>query len=252
MPENIEVGMIEVKVVPSSSCPEKAQLMVVNSPKKCRLPVLFERPSKSFLNFKFDSETLEKYYQNTSLHRKLYFFQFALVYVALSCIFWAIYVGSQSLFVNHWKAFLIGLLVLFILTLLFFLSSFTKIYIRFKPVFNIIFSFIIIIFSLLYFTTTPHNSMTLAGIFIGCMEIIILIYNFIPTPFFFSIIISIIYSIIIEIFFATKTSFIDTPYIIGRILLHLAVHLLAIHLRLTTESRQRSTFYKVLHTICLY
>lgn len=245
MGENIEVGTIEVKVVPSNMAPEKAQLMVVQPQKTSCLPVMFERSSRTFWNPKFDSSTLEKYYQNTSLHRKLWLFQFALGYVAVSCIAWAIYVGCQSLFRNHWILFLIGLTILFLLSLFTLIISCTKPYPRIKTASNIIFSILLCFFSLLYFILSPKSDMTLAGIFIGCMEVITLIYNFIPMPLYCCLTIGVIYSIILEILFSALTPMNSVYFIVARILLHIAVHLLGIHLYVIAEVRQRSTFLKV-------
>ncbi|ESO07955.1 hypothetical protein HELRODRAFT_75273 [Helobdella robusta] len=242
--EKIEVGTIEVKVIPSNGAPEKATLLTVQ-PQKSILPVMFERSAKSFWNPRFDSDVLEKYHKEISLQQTLRIFRYALLYVALSCAAWALFVGFHPLFVHNHRCFLIGLLALFVSVVVIFIISFTKYYGKTQTGLSVVLAFVLSLFSLIFYYRASEGDMSFVAIFIGCVEIILLIYTFIPMPMFFCLAIGVVYSIIFEVLSAILTPINNVYYIIGRILLHIAIHSLGVHLFVISQVRQRSTFLKV-------
>lgn len=179
------------------------------------------------------------------MQQTLRIFQYALGYVALSCLAWSIYVGFQPRYLNSWVYFLAGLLVLLLLTLGIFLLSCTKIYTQQKLLMSVLLTLVLCSSSLLYYVFATNADMSLIGIFVGSVEIITLLYTFIPMPLYFCMIVGVTYSVVFETFSAVLTPMSDWRLVAGRILLHAAVHFLGVHLFVISQVRQRSTFLKV-------
>lgn len=87
-----------------------------------------------------------------------------------------------------------------------------------------------------------------AGHFAMCAEVILIIYTSIPLPLYLCVGFSVIYSVAFELlnaFVQSQEQVISYAGLTVRILLHLCVHLIGVHILLMTIVRMRGTFMKV-------
>ncbi|KHN78186.1 Adenylate cyclase type 9 [Toxocara canis] len=73
--------------------------------------------------------------------------------------------------------------------------------------------------------------------------VVLLIYTVIPLPLYLCILIGVVYSALFELLSANSVEHKDTPGV--KLILHLGIHLLGVHLFILTQVRQRKTFLKV-------
>lgn len=102
-------------------------------------------------------------------------------------------------------------------------------------------------------TQSDPNSLLIADIsqsghFTMCIEILLIIYTLTPLPLFACVTIGLLYSIAFEtlnVFLHLSEQEWQYPGMLVRILLHLCVHIIGVHIYLMTFVRMRGTFMKV-------
>ncbi|XP_067663471.1 adenylate cyclase type 9-like isoform X2 [Haliotis asinina] len=214
------------------------------SPNKKSPIVLFERASGSWWNPTFDSKILEDQLWSCYLPQTRRRFQYALFYIVTACLAWLIFFGLTK--EANWMYFLGGTGCLLAVTLLIF--GFTKIplYERFYLPTSIVYVLFLMALILCPFAFKSSSDLSTIGSFSGSVEILLMIYTFIPMPLFAAVLIGIVYSILYEILVAlTITGMQEATFIIGKILLHCCIHLIGIHIFIMSQVRRRSTFWKI-------
>ena len=241
---DVELGLVELKLSPTLPEPEQAVLVPRRS---LKMLVLFERSANAFWNPRFDSDLLEAYYRLISQQQTRRRFQYTLGYIALSCISWCLFFGliPKTPEQKHWIAFLIGTVVLLVITIVFLVFCFTDLYKRFVHSVSVVVALVLYLFNLLNYVYCDEVNISQVGTLIGSFEIIILTYAFIPLPLYGCVGLGFGYSVIFEILSGVLTKMWEPHYVIGRILIHLAVHVIGVYIFIVSQVRKRSTFLKV-------
>ncbi|KAL8623545.1 hypothetical protein ACOMHN_051155 [Nucella lapillus] len=209
-----------------------------------RALVLFDRASGSWWNPKFDSPILEKellrhYFPHTRRR-----FQYALVYIILACVAWAVFFGAAQLSAA-WPYFLVGALGLAAISALILLFSRFEAYERLTLPTSLVLSFLLCSLLLASFAFKQPD-VSPVGTFSGSVEILLLFYTFIPMPLFVSVPLGVVFSVAYEALVAYRFEEMRSSYfIISKMLLHLCLHMLGIHIFIITQVRHRSNFWKV-------
>lgn len=97
----------------------------------------------------------------------------------------------------------------------------------------------IVMFALSLMSVGTVSVLTPVGDFSLCIEILMIIYTVIPLPLYVCVILGILYSILFEYFI---NSIFPMPI---RVLCHICVHIIGIHILVMTNVRMRGTFMKV-------
>lgn len=97
----------------------------------------------------------------------------------------------------------------------------------------------LVMFALSLMSVGTVSVLTPVGDFSLCIEILMIIYTVIPLPLYVCVILGILYSILFECFIS---SIFPMPI---RILCHICVHIIGIHILVMTNVRMRGTFMKV-------
>ena len=209
------------------------------------LPILFERAGSFFPTPMFDSEILEteqwkSYFPQT--HRR---FQYALIYVLVACVVWAIYFGCFNQTAHHWPYFLVGTIILFIVVALVLGFTYTRHYEKLYLVTSVFVSVLICVAVLLTLIYTESDLSTF-GAFTASVELLLMIYSVIPMPMIVTVIFGVMYSIVFEVFNLMQNHHMQEPvFIAGKILLHLCIHIMGVHIFTMRQVRQHSTFLKI-------
>ncbi|XP_076468117.1 adenylate cyclase type 9-like [Babylonia areolata] len=212
--------------------------------RKRRGLVLFERASGRWWNPEFDSPTLEKellrhYFPHTRRR-----FQYALVYIILACVAWAVFFGGAQLS-SGWLYFMIGSLALAGISALILIFTRFEAYERFILPTSLILSFLLAGLLLSSFSF-DESDISPVGTFAGSFEVLLLFYTFIPMPLYVSVPLGVMYSIAYEGLVAYRYEEMrGAHFIISKMLLHLCLHILGIHIFIITQVRHRSNFWKV-------
>ncbi|KAL8561599.1 hypothetical protein ACOMHN_024834 [Nucella lapillus] len=245
--DNTPSDAVHVEV--QSPAKNRAQGRTVGRGGRRRTLVLFERASAgSWWNPKFDSHRLEKevlhYYFPITRRR----FQYALVYIILATVAWAVFFGSMRL-TSKWFAFLIGPLVLGAVTGGILLFTRFAVYERFVMHTSLLLSFLLCGLLLASFAS-EESDISLIGTFAGSMEILLLFYTFIPMPLYVCAPLGILYSVAYECLVVYRFDAMkDAEFVLSKVLLHLSLHLLGIHIFIVTQVRYRSNFWKVVQCV---
>ena len=211
---------------------------------KRRTLVLFERASGSWWNPKFDSPILEKELQRHYFPHTRRRFQYALIYIIMACVAWAAFFGGTKLSLR-WLYFLGGALVLAAIAVLILVFTRFAVYERFVLPTSLFLSFLLCGLLLASFTFEEPD-VSPVGTFAGSLEVLLLFYTFIPMPLFVSVPMGVVYSIAYEVLVAYRYDKMKgTEFIVSKVLLHLCLHLLGIHIFIITQVRHRSNFWKV-------
>lgn len=128
-----------------------------------------------------------------------------------------------------------GVFSIFSLFILLFTQS--NLYRRFHLPVSIMTS--IVMFALSLVSVGTISVLTPVGDFSLCIEILMIMYTVIPLPLYVCIILGVCYSVLFEFFIGS--AFALTP----RILCHICVHLIGVHILVMTNVRMRGTFMKV-------
>ncbi|VDK19841.1 unnamed protein product [Anisakis simplex] len=134
-----------------------------------------------------------------------------------------------------------GLITLSIGMLLFTLFSIH--YQRFYMPTSFLCVFVICTVTLLIFSDSSGSFMSPIGELATSFQVVLLVYTVIPLPLYLCILIGVIYSALFELLSTSNVEDIDIPGL--KVILHLGIHLLGVHLFILTQVRQRKTFLKV-------
>ncbi|KAK2181022.1 hypothetical protein NP493_415g03014 [Ridgeia piscesae] len=210
--------------------------------------ILFERAAKSWWDPKFDSDILEDQYQESSFtqHRKQ--FRCALFYIIFLCAVWAVFFGLMGH--PNWMVFVAGSTALLLATLIILIFTLTRFYQTLVTPTSVLLVLLLSGCCLLIFLY-DDPAMSAVGTFTGTVEILLLIYTFIPLQLYMCVILGVLYSIVYEILSAVLVTNLDVHYTIGRMLLHFALHVMGVHIFIMAQVRSRSTFLKVSQSIML-
>lgn len=221
---------------------------VPNRRKRGCLPVLFERSKMGPLNPRFDSSVLEDELVSAFFPQDKRKFRSALIYVVISCVAWIIFFGTSHSSASNLLGHMVSSGALILVAILHFVLTFYPIYSNHYYVFSTIFSVILIIFSLLRyvnFSNIEANLMSPVGSFCGLVEIILLLYTFIPLPLYLAVGLSLVYSVIYEALFVITTTAPSPGFVVGKILLHLCIHIVCMSLYVMSSVRKHSTFWRI-------
>ncbi|OWF41887.1 adenylate cyclase type 9-like [Mizuhopecten yessoensis] len=221
---------------------EMGEITATGENTKGGMPSLFERASGSWWNPKFDSEALEAQQWESYFPQTRRRFQYALCYIIVASIAWCVFFGTAK--VQQWLYFLAGTLVILALVALVLWFTFTKFYERFYFQTSILVSLTLCIGVLLHFGL--ETELTTVAMFTASIEVILMMYTVIPMPLFVSVGIGVVHSIIYEVLITLQHP--ETQkitFIIGKIILHLCIHLIGIHIFIMLQVRRRSTFWKI-------
>ncbi len=213
--------------------------------KSSLIPILFERSAKSWWNPKFDSSILEDQYGRSNFPLLRRRFQYALAYIIICCITWCIFFGTLQK--ESWVAFLIVVIVLLALAAAILGFTFTSVYKDHVMATSVSITAVLFLFLLLVFADHKNSDMSMVSVFVCAVEILLMVYTMVPLPLYLCVILGGIFSVALEILsgFFIRWDEHDEYFIVGRILIHIGIHLTCIHIHIMTQVRTRSTFLKV-------
>ena len=243
---------VETSVHFKSGSPETVRMSSVSSspgkqPSKegWNFPVLFERAGNWWPSPKFDSEILEKEQWVSYFPQTRRRFQFALFYILAACIAWTIFFGTTKGFAHQWPYFLAGTLALLLVIGLIIGFTYTRFYEKFYLVASLFASILICVAVLLTLIYTESDLSTI-GAFTATVEVLLMMYSVIPMPLYVCVTISGLYSVLFEVLTALQNRFMQKPiFLVGKILLHVCIHLMGMHFYTMRQVRGRSTFWKI-------
>lgn len=212
-----------------------------------RNSILFERAASTWWNLRFDSQVLEEQHRKSSFPYKRRRFQYALLYILVSCAVWTVYFACTA--GQNWIGFTVGALILLGFNGLALLLTYTSLYRRFYTLVSVVVS-IVLCALLLGCLKVRDPDLSSVWSFTISVEIIIMMYTVIPLPLFGAVILGVIYSVLYEVLntsFAAETP--EAVIIFGKALMHLAIHAIGIYIYVMSEVRLRSTFWKVCQSI---
>ncbi|XP_074650513.1 adenylate cyclase type 9-like [Tubulanus polymorphus] len=204
---------------------------------------LFERAAGSWWNPKFDSRVLEKQHLLSIFPQTRRRFQYAMFYIIASCAAWGLYFalcGSEA----NWLLFTIASAVMLAVSVVLLLVTYTKYYRKFYLIVSIMISLLLCAVLLGSFHSKDPD-ISGVGSFTGSIALIIMMYTVIPMPLFLSVLIGGCYSVGFEVLSIFTHGMNESQLIVGRILMHICIHIIGIHIFINLQARQRSTFWKV-------
>ncbi|CAD5210753.1 unnamed protein product [Bursaphelenchus xylophilus] len=215
-----------------------------------RIP-LFERASARWWNPQFASPILETQYWKCSFPILRDRFRSGLVYIAMTCLSWMIYLKVFDFDqLSHWVTASIIVILCFTM---FRFTQFAAHYQRFYLPTSFLCTFSICVITLLIFSGNDSFMGPVARIATS-IQVILLIYTVIPLPLYLCIGICGVYTLIFELLTTNsgdptiangKITDVSSAYPGTKLVLHICVHLLGVHLYILTQVRQRKTFLKV-------
>ena len=212
-----------------------------------RWPLLFERASPSWWNPKFDSFILEEQYWISTFPRTTLRFQFGLLYILVLVVGLAIYFPAMQ--TASWPYFLalcLGAIAVVVAVLCITYFGHSKIYQKHCYKISAVTSIVLCALSL--FATTSLNSdcrdISPAGLYSIYLDLLLLVYTVVPLPLYGTLLIGMSFSILFETLLVLAVpERIDNPSTVAmNVLIHLCIHLLGIHILITTQVRMRDTF----------
>lgn len=207
-------------------------------------PILFERASGSWWNPKFDSEALEDEQWKSYFPQTRKRFQYALFYIIIACVAWCIYFGTAR--TSEWIYFLGGTLALLGFVALILGFTYTSLYEKFCLHTSILLTVVLCTAILLQFIYDTPNNLSTIGSFTASIEVLLVMYAVMPMPLFIAIGIGVTHSILYEILVAIQNKDMQSiNLIIGKVLLHLCIHIMGIHIFVMSQVTRRSTFWKI-------
>ena len=213
--------------------------------------LLFHRASRAWWIPKFDSDILEGQYWRSTFPQIRLRFQLALLYIFIVSLSWCVYFSAVA--VDHWLAFATCCIVMLLLSALAFYLTMTNFYQDYHFIVSCLMAISVCLVTLPAYLTCRHESVSNvqgevspAGLLALSMEVLLLIYTVIPLPLYMCIGISSLYSLSVEALSIGVASCEWTAAsALVRVLLHLGVHLIGIHIFVMTQVRMRCTFLKV-------
>uniref|UniRef100_A0A8R1DHW5 Adenylate cyclase N-terminal domain-containing protein n=1 Tax=Caenorhabditis japonica TaxID=281687 RepID=A0A8R1DHW5_CAEJA len=206
-----------------------------------RLP-MYERAAGRWWNPQFRSPTLEAQYWKCSFSQLRDRFRSGLIYIALVIAAWTVYLALfDQTFIQHW---VVSLCLIAIIFAMFAFTACAAQYQRFYMPTSFLCTFLICLVTLLIFSAENQAAfMSPVASLATSFQVVLLIYTVIPLPLYLCILIGTIYSVLFETLIKNKLGLEETGYI--KLVLHVGVHLLGVHLFILTQVRQRKTFLKV-------
>ncbi|KAH8281176.1 hypothetical protein KR018_002705, partial [Drosophila ironensis] len=233
------------------------------------LPVAFERAAaKSWLDPKFDSPVLEEQYQTSVFPHVRMRYRFTLSYILLCSLMWCLYFVVDGGSEDFWRPISSSFSMLSLVTIMALCFTHWDLYREHRTVTSAVTAFLLCGASLAFLTYTGRAFSPL-GHFAICLEIVILIYTALPMPLWLGASVAIAYSIAFEMVSnmvigcsaihggasiaggAAGTGPIATTgdpshkILILRIMAHMSVHLVGVHVLVMNLVRMRGTFMKV-------
>uniref|UniRef100_A0A1B6CK75 adenylate cyclase n=1 Tax=Clastoptera arizonana TaxID=38151 RepID=A0A1B6CK75_9HEMI len=204
-------------------------------------PVPFERAARrSWWDPRFDSEILEGQYRQSAFPQIRLRFRYSLIYIFMVSLSWCSYLICKSaLGLTDHESYRVGIIfgIFSLFTLFILLFTQSNLYQRFHLPVSIMTSTVMFALSLVSVGTI--SVLTPVGDFSLCIEILMIMYTVIPLPLYVCVILGVSYSVLFEFFIGS--AFTLTP----RILCHICVHLVGVHILVMTNVRMRGTFMKV-------
>ncbi|KAI6195414.1 hypothetical protein M3Y96_01228800 [Aphelenchoides besseyi] len=248
-----------------------------------RIP-LFERASARWWNPQFASPILETQYWKLSFPLLKDRFRSGLIYIAVSCFSWIVYLWSFGAARLSQGLFALALIVLCII--MYYFTKWSASYQRFYLPTSFLCTFLICLITLLIFPATEplmgpvatmatsiqvlHKTCSLLRLY--NLKVILLVYTVIPLPLYLCVFFCLAYTSLFLLLTSESTTSDEyegiyniynemeqqapsihnqKPLRIGvlflgtKLALHLCIHLLGVHLFILTQIRQRKTFLKV-------
>lgn len=205
------------------------------------LPIPFERAARrSWWDPRFDSEILEGQYRLSAFPQIRLRFRYSLIYIFVVSLCWCIYlihkaVSSKGNEHAYPAGIIFGTFSFFTLFILIFTHSY--LYHNFHLPVSIMTS--VVMFALSWLSVGTISILTRVGDFSLCIEILMIMYTVIPLPLYMCVLLGILYSVMFEVLIGSSFA------LAARILCHVCVHLIGIHILVMTNVRMRGTFMKV-------
>ncbi|KAH8341734.1 hypothetical protein KR074_010476, partial [Drosophila pseudoananassae] len=230
------------------------------------LPVAFERAAaKSWLDPKFDSPVLEEQYQTSVYPHVRMRYRFTLSYILLCSLMWCLYFVVDGGSEDFWRPISSSFSMLSLVTIMALCFTHWDLYREHRTVTSAVTALLLCGASLAFLTYTGRAFSPL-GHFAICLEIVLLIYTALPMPLWLGASIAISYSIAFEMVShmviggsaihgggatedatgsVTTSGDPSNKILILRIMAHLSVHLVGVHILVMNLVRMRGTFMKV-------
>ena len=187
-----------------------------------RSMLLFERASGSWWNPKFDSRVLEKallhhYFPHTRRR-----FQYALLYVLLAGLGWVLFFSGARPS-SHWWVFMVGALAMAAVTALVLVFTRRPAYERHVLPTSLTLSLLLCGLLLATFAVEKPD-VSLVGTFGACLEVVLLMYTFIPMPLFVCVPLGLLLSLTYEGLVVWSHSRMgDASLVVGKVLMILFI-----------------------------
>jgi len=182
-----------------------------------RLPALFERSKRGFLNPRFDSDELEEQLEVSFFPLARGKFRAALLYVAFCCVVWAVWFGVRGgVAAGH----IAGAAVLLLLCVVLLTLTFHRSYPRHRYKLSAVLAAILPLACaarLIAARFSPPAAAPLSpvGSFCAVVEVVLLIYHFIPLPLYAAVGLATLHSVINEALFFWMAGVTDPTLIVG-------------------------------------
>jgi len=207
------------------------------------MPSLFERASRTWWDPRFDSELLEEQYWRSSFPQIRERFQLGLKYLCTCSALWAVYFSVfQPL---NWLIILLIAISVFVMLVVALAIAKSK---HFQRHYQTVSSAVILsmcFLSLLIINPgTGGLNLTPVSHFALCIELLLILYTVIPLRLHTCFVIGVLYSVSFE---ALTYYFIrpEGAELLVRLVLHLCIHIIGVHILVMTTVRMRGTFMKV-------
>ncbi|KAK8722847.1 hypothetical protein OTU49_012083 [Cherax quadricarinatus] len=239
--------MEEEEAIRLSLTPHLHALMLASHQRNSCCPVLFERAAPTWWDPRFDSDILEGQYRQSSLSTLTLRFQYALIYIFVSTVTWAVY--WSVLQTTHWTSCLAVAVTFAIASVSLYIYSRSQSYKSHQVVVSVVMTVLLMLVSLLPYSlyrSSPDDSpdLTPVAMFAMCIEVLLLVYTVIPMPLYLTLIITSVYSITFELLNGFIVDH-DALHICVRVGLHICIHLIGAHIMIMTQVRMRGTFMSI-------
>ena len=158
---------------------------------------------------------------------------------------WAIYFPTMG--TSHWITFLcVSLCVIVLVAAVLFVTRTNILYTKHCYKISVVLSFVICFLSLLVTHSLDNvsNDISSSGLFALYVTILMLIYTVVPLPLYAVLCIGLTYTILFETFLCLSAGHIDATRIAVDVLLHLCVHVIGIHILITSQVRKRGKAFR--------
>lgn len=213
-------------------------------------PIPFERASqKSWWDPTFDSEILEDQYKVSAFAHNRFKFRYALWYTISVALCWLLYIIFLGLLseVQYFNVKIIPFGILLFYNIFVLLLTYTDVFKRHMVIISLGYAISSVSYCFVFLIISRKISI---GHFCACIQLLILIYTLIPLKLYMGLTLAILFSVVFEL----SAGFVLSPtlesskalwLIFTRILSHIAVHLIGLHIYLMNNVRMRQTFMKV-------